>query len=106
MPTPSDTVKAPATARFDVLGVPVSAITMADALETIDAWIRDRSPHYVCVTGVHGVMESQHSDEMRLIHKGAGLVTPDGMPLVWVARLLRHSRVERVYGPDLLLACC
>ena len=62
MPTPSDTVSAPATARFDVLGVPVSAITMTDALDTIDAWIRDRSPHYVCVAGVHGVMECQHSD--------------------------------------------
>ena len=106
MPTPSDTGVAPATARFDVLGVPVSAITMADALETIDAWIRGRSPHYVCVTGVHGVMESQRDDELRRIHEGAGLVTPDGMPLVWMAHLLGHPRVERVYGPDLLLACC
>ena len=51
-------------------------------------------------------MESQRDDELRRIHETAGLVTPDGMPLVWIAHLLGHSHVERVYGPDLLLACC
>jgi N-acetylglucosaminyldiphosphoundecaprenol N-acetyl-beta-D-mannosaminyltransferase len=91
---------------FDVLGVPVSAIRMADAVATIDGWIRDRAPHYVCVTGVHGVMESQRDAELRAIHERAGLVTPDGMPLVWLAHLDGRSEVERAYGPDLLLACC
>jgi N-acetylglucosaminyldiphosphoundecaprenol N-acetyl-beta-D-mannosaminyltransferase len=90
----------------DVLGVPVSAITMAEALDTIDGWIRTRTPHYVCVTGVHGVMESQRDEEIRRIHRRAGLVTPDGMPLVWLAHLRGHRQVERVYGPDLMLAYC
>jgi N-acetylglucosaminyldiphosphoundecaprenol N-acetyl-beta-D-mannosaminyltransferase len=92
--------------RFDVLGVPVSAIDMAEALATIEAWIRARTPRYVCVTGVHGVMESQRDEGLRRIHAGAGLVTPDGMPLVWLAHLAGWSHVTRVYGPDLLLACC
>jgi len=33
-------------------------------------------------------------------------VTPDGMPLVWVAHLSGHPDVERVYGPDLMLEMC
>jgi len=92
--------------RVDVLGVGVSAIDMARALETIDGWIARREPHYVCVTGVHGVMESQRDDELRRIHNAAGLVTPDGMPLVWLSRLRGLRHVRRVYGPDLMLACC
>ncbi|OFW17197.1 MAG: glycosyl transferase [Acidobacteria bacterium RIFCSPLOWO2_12_FULL_67_14] len=92
--------------RFDVLGVPVSALTRAHALDTIDLWIRRRTPHYVCVTGVHGVMESQRDEELRKIHEMAGMVTPDGMPLVWLAHAKGLSSVERVYGPDLMLACC
>jgi N-acetylglucosaminyldiphosphoundecaprenol N-acetyl-beta-D-mannosaminyltransferase len=92
--------------RFDVLGVPVSAITMADAIAVIDGWIHDRTPHYVCVTGVHGVMESQRDRDLLQIHRRAGLVTPDGMPLVWLAHIDGRRRVERVYGPDLLLECC
>jgi N-acetylglucosaminyldiphosphoundecaprenol N-acetyl-beta-D-mannosaminyltransferase len=92
--------------RVNVLGVGVSAITMADALATIDRWIATRAPQYVCVTGVHGVMESQVDPSLRDIHNQAGLVTPDGMPLVWLSRLRGHHHVQRVYGPDLMLACC
>ena len=93
-------------ARVNVLGVGVSAITMADALATIDRWIATRVPQYVCVTGVHGVMESQADPSLRDIHNRAGLVTPDGMPLVWISWLRGHHHVQRVYGPDLMLACC
>ena len=42
--------------RVNVLGVGVSAITIADALTLIDRWIATGSNRYVCVTGVHGVM--------------------------------------------------
>ena len=92
--------------RVNVLGVGVSAITMADALATMDRWIATGVRRYVCVTGVHGVMESQADPSLRDIHNRAGLVTPDGMPLVWLSRLRGHQHVERVYGPDLMLACC
>jgi N-acetylglucosaminyldiphosphoundecaprenol N-acetyl-beta-D-mannosaminyltransferase len=90
----------------NVLGIGVSAIAMADALAWIDRWIARRAKQYICVTGVHGVMESQLDPALRVIHNRAGLVTPDGMPLVWISRLRGHRGVERVYGPDLMLACC
>jgi N-acetylglucosaminyldiphosphoundecaprenol N-acetyl-beta-D-mannosaminyltransferase len=92
--------------RANILGVGVSALNMAMALEIIEGWIERREPHYVCVTGVHGVMESQRDGELRRIHNRAGLVTPDGMPLVWLSRLQGFHHVERVYGPDLMLALC
>jgi N-acetylglucosaminyldiphosphoundecaprenol N-acetyl-beta-D-mannosaminyltransferase len=92
--------------RANILGVGVSAIDMAMALRAIEGWIVRREPHYICVTTVHGVMESQWDEELRRIHNAAGLVTPDGMPLVWLSRLMGFRRVERVYGPDLLLAVC
>ena len=92
--------------RANILGVGVSALNMAMALEIIEGWIERREPHYVCVTGVHGVMESQRDEELRRIHNRAGLVTPDGMPLVWLSRLQSFHHVERVYGPDLMLALC
>jgi N-acetylglucosaminyldiphosphoundecaprenol N-acetyl-beta-D-mannosaminyltransferase len=88
--------------RADILGVAVSAINLDDAIETINRWISERSRNYVCVTGVHGAMESRRDERLRRIHNEAGMVTPDGMPLVWFLRLLGKSRVERVYGPDLM----
>jgi len=92
--------------RTNILGVEVSAINIPMALHTIEAWIAQGDPHYVCVTGVHGVMESQRDEELRRIHNNAGLVTPDGMPLVWLSRLMGFRKVRRVYGPDLMLAVC
>lgn len=88
--------------RATVLGVNVSAIDMDDCVSTIDEWITTRRPHYVCITGVHGVIESQSDEELRRIHNAAGMVTPDGMPLVWMSRWLGHKRTSRVYGPALM----
>ena len=101
---PSGTIAPPE--RVNVLGVGVSAITMAQAVALIDAWVAADERQYVCVTGVHGVMESQSDPSLRTIHNSAGLVTPDGMPLVWLSRAWSGRPVERVYGPDLVLACC
>ena len=92
--------------RVDVLGVNVSAVTMDRTLEILDHWITTGMQRYVCVTGVHGVMESRRDETLRQIHNNAGLVTPDGMPLVWWSQLTGQRQTERVYGPDLLLSCC
>jgi N-acetylglucosaminyldiphosphoundecaprenol N-acetyl-beta-D-mannosaminyltransferase len=97
---------APAPPRVDVLGVGVSATTMAAALDLIEGWIARREPRYVCVSGMHGVMESQRDERLRQVHNSADLVTTDGMSLVWVCKLKGHRAVERVYGPDLMLALC
>ncbi len=48
-------------------------------------------------------MESRRDPELRAIHNRAGLVTADGMPLVWMSRLAGHRAASRVYGPDLML---
>src|SRR5258707_13433869 len=88
--------------RVDILGVGVSPINVVDAVATIEHWICERSHKYVCITGVHGVMESRRDVRLRLIHNDAGMVTPDGMPLVWLCRLSGRSHTERVYGPDLM----
>jgi len=105
-PAPGKETGSISVARTNILGVGVSAVNMTSALQVIDGWIADGDPHYVCVTGVHGVMESRRDDHVRAIHNAAGLVVPDGMPLVWLSRLGGHKHVERVYGPDLMLAVC
>jgi N-acetylglucosaminyldiphosphoundecaprenol N-acetyl-beta-D-mannosaminyltransferase len=75
---------------------------MADAAQEIETWISARSQNYVCIAGAHGVISSRDDPVLREIHNRAGLVTPDGMPLVWMSRALGHKRTERVYGPDLM----
>ena len=90
--------------RFNVLGVGIGQLNMELALAAIRDWVASRSRVYVCVCPVHSVMECRRSEEVRRVFNAAGMVTPDGMPLVWAARLRGQRGVERVYGPDLLLA--
>jgi N-acetylglucosaminyldiphosphoundecaprenol N-acetyl-beta-D-mannosaminyltransferase len=92
--------------RANVLGVTVSAISMTDAIYYSDYLLQSESQGYVCVTGVHGVMEAQYDERLRSILNASYLTTPDGMPTVWVGRLQGHSNIHRVSGPEFMLEMC
>jgi exopolysaccharide biosynthesis WecB/TagA/CpsF family protein len=92
--------------RVNVLGVGISAINMDTALEVIAGAIRRREKGYVCVTGVHGVMEAYDNEQVKKVLNEALLCTPDGMPMVWLSHIAGQKHVQRVYGPDLMLAVC
>jgi N-acetylglucosaminyldiphosphoundecaprenol N-acetyl-beta-D-mannosaminyltransferase len=79
-------------------------VTLDSAVEEVSGWVARGEHRYVCVTGVHGVMESQRDPQLLRIHNRSGLTTPDGMPMVWSARWAGRREVSRVYGPDLMLA--
>ncbi|MCX6945243.1 MAG: WecB/TagA/CpsF family glycosyltransferase [Opitutales bacterium] len=88
--------------RYNVLGVGVSALTLARARDLVLGARGARRLGYVCVTPVHAVCEAGRDPAFRQILNASYLTTPDGMPLVW----LGPRGVERVYVPDLLLAVC
>lgn len=96
----------PAAVRVNILGVGISAVNMPAAVDTIRGWITSGSRHYVCVTPVHSIMDCQRDDELRRIVNRSGMVTPDGMPVVWLCRLKGFRQVRRVYGPDLMQEMC
>lgn len=90
--------------RANVLGVGVHAIDMEAAVATIGNAIAARKKGYVCVTGVHGVMEAQRDASLRTVFSEALLVVPDGVPTVWMGHLQGLRRMGRIFGPDLMLA--
>jgi N-acetylglucosaminyldiphosphoundecaprenol N-acetyl-beta-D-mannosaminyltransferase len=92
--------------RFSVLGVQVSITNMQRAIDAADDLIRLGERGYICVTGVHGVMESQSDEELLEIHNSSFLTVPDGMPLVWLGKLTGFADMGRVYGPDFMIALC
>jgi len=92
---------------FAVLGVQVNAVQIPEAIERMEQWIETRQgSRYVAVTGMHGVSESRLDPALRTILNSAGMVVPDGMPLVWLGRLRGHRLRRRVYGPELMLEFC
>ena len=94
------------TKRVNVLGVGLSVLNLRTARDAIADAVRARRQGYICVTGVHGVMEAQDDAAFKKILNSAFLCTPDGMPMVWAGRLNGHREMRRVYGPDLMLDVC
>jgi N-acetylglucosaminyldiphosphoundecaprenol N-acetyl-beta-D-mannosaminyltransferase len=92
--------------RVNILGVGLSAINLQSALRSVETALARKTRGYVCVTGVHGVMEAQDDPAFRQILNRAFLNTPDGMPMVWMGRLHGFGSMNRVYGPDLMLLVC
>ena len=90
----------------NVLGINVSAIDLGTGVELADRWIAAENRGYICVTGVHGVMEAQSDPELRHILNNAFINAPDGMPMSWVGRLQGYRKMDRVFGPDFMASLC
>src|ERR1700687_1826818 len=68
-----------------VLGVRVDAVQIPEVVARMEEWIARREGcQYIAVTGMHGVAEAQHDGKFKDILNAAGLVVPDGYPLVWL----------------------
>ena len=92
--------------RANVLGVGVSAISMTQAVHYTDKLLKSEGHGYICVTGVHGIMEAQRDEQLRSILNDSFLCTPDGMPTVWVGHLQGFDNMTRVSGPEFMLEMC
>ena len=92
--------------RVNILGVGVSAVNMEMALRQTESLLDGGEQGYVCVTGVHGIMEAQSDNKFRDILNRSFITTPDGMPTVWLGRIHGFKRMSRVYGPDYMLGLC
>ena len=85
-----------------VIEVVYQSVTLDQARDLIVGAQGTRRRGYVCCGTAYGLVEAGRDPELRRAFNGSWFTTPDGMPLVW----LGPAGVERVYGPDLMLAVC
>lgn len=106
LPSPPVAVSRPASAadvrRVEVLGIPLALVDYDRTMDVMDGMVERGERGYVCAVPVHAVMVGQRDPEMRSALLGSTLAVPDGMPLVWAARLLGEGLENRVYGPELM----
>jgi N-acetylglucosaminyldiphosphoundecaprenol N-acetyl-beta-D-mannosaminyltransferase len=92
--------------RVDMLGVPLARINMEGALERIDQFIQDRSPHMVVTSDTPSIVRAHDDAEYQEIVRAADMVTADGRGVIWMARVLGLPVTERVSGVDLVERIC
>jgi N-acetylglucosaminyldiphosphoundecaprenol N-acetyl-beta-D-mannosaminyltransferase len=87
----------------NILGVHVEAVNMAQTLARIKRALQENAKGYVCMAGVHGIMEAQRDAEVGLAFADSMMTLPDGRPTVWVGRWQQHHGMQQVTGPSLML---
>ena len=86
-----------------ILDIPISNLGYDGVVNRIIKWGIAGERRYVGVCNVHSTTSSAWTPELREALVESDLNTADGMPLVWMQRLLGHSQASRVYGPTLML---
>lgn len=89
-----------------IIGLPVTALSFDSQTSLMLKWAKCFASKVVCIANVHMLVEAYRDPEFASVLQNADLVTPDGMPLVWMLRLMGASSQDRVAGLDVLLALC
>jgi N-acetylglucosaminyldiphosphoundecaprenol N-acetyl-beta-D-mannosaminyltransferase len=83
-----------------VLGLPIDAIDMSSVISQIEAAAEGKIPFLIATPNTNFLIESRRSREFRESILASDLCPPDGMPIVWISRLMGLPIKERVSGSD------
>jgi N-acetylglucosaminyldiphosphoundecaprenol N-acetyl-beta-D-mannosaminyltransferase len=89
-----------------IFGVPIADVTTTETIDVIDSLIRvgraRGRTHQIATVNVDFLVDALDDSTSRTILQHADLCLPDGMPVVWAARLLGMPIRQRVAGADLV----
>ena len=86
----------------EILGLPVHQLTMEEVLTLCEKHIVSRRQLLLGVVNAAKVVNAQKDPKLHQSLKQADLILADGMPIVWLSRLLGKALPERVAGIDLM----
>lgn len=92
--------------RIYILGSLVDKVDTKEALNRIDEFIAEGSPHHIITANAEIIYRGRQDKKLSRTLNKAHLVTADGSGVVWAARYLNEPVKERVTGIDLLHAIC
>ncbi len=90
----------------EAFGVKISPVSMQEALDKIEGFIAEGTPHHVLTSDANAILTSRDDPEYAAIMRRAALTTPDGFGVIWGARLLNLPIYERVTGVDMVTGIC
>jgi N-acetylglucosaminyldiphosphoundecaprenol N-acetyl-beta-D-mannosaminyltransferase len=86
---------------FGLFGIPVDAIEMDEAVRRLRFAAERKIPFFLSTANLNFLIASRHDTELRDSLLQSDLCTADGMPIVWIARLLGIPITSRVAGSDI-----
>ncbi len=86
---------------YCLAGLPFDAVDMADAVAKVRAAITSKTQCFLSTPNLNFLIASHKDPAFRDSVINSDLSVPDGMPLIWMARLLNIPLKERVAGSSL-----
>jgi N-acetylglucosaminyldiphosphoundecaprenol N-acetyl-beta-D-mannosaminyltransferase len=85
-----------------ILDLDVHHVTLDAVCERIEAFIRSGMPHQIATVNMDFVRIGRKDAAFRDAVNQADLAVPDGVPVIWLSRLLGTPLPERVTGVDIV----
>jgi N-acetylglucosaminyldiphosphoundecaprenol N-acetyl-beta-D-mannosaminyltransferase len=92
--------------RVDLGGVLIDQVDLGSAVDRIRGFLDSKRHNQIVTVNLDFVAISRRDDNFRETLNEADLAVADGMPLVWVSRLMGTPVPERITGNDLVDKCC
>jgi N-acetylglucosaminyldiphosphoundecaprenol N-acetyl-beta-D-mannosaminyltransferase len=89
---------------YCILGIPIDVIEMAEVVRRIEIAADGPSPFVISTPNLNFLVTSLKDPEFRESLLMSDLCTADGMPIVWIARLMGIPIKGRVAGSDIFPA--
>jgi N-acetylglucosaminyldiphosphoundecaprenol N-acetyl-beta-D-mannosaminyltransferase len=88
--------------RVSVAGAGFDLVTQAELVEAVGAAVRVGSGGTIVTANIDICHRISKDTASGAFVSSASYVVPDGMPLLWAARLARQPLIERITGADLI----
>lgn len=92
--------------RVVLFGIPFSHVSLDDLCTAIRTRVSSGKPGFVVTPNVDHVCRFHRDAAFRSVYANAFLIVPDGVPLLWSARLMRRPLREKLSGSDLVPEVC
>ena len=84
--------------KVKILNYLISPLKIKKFIENINFFILSKKKIYVCVSAVHGAVESIYNKKYKIAHNAAVIAVPDGRPIYWALKLLNCTDTDHLPG--------
>jgi N-acetylglucosaminyldiphosphoundecaprenol N-acetyl-beta-D-mannosaminyltransferase len=88
--------------KVNILGIPVSSLTMDELFSDWERVIQEGPKAQVCITPVNSILAARATARVQEIYKNADYVLCDGVPVKWASEFLGTPIKQRITGLDVL----
>ena len=88
--------------KVNILGTPVSSLTMDELFSDWESVIKAGKKTRVCITPVNSILAARATARVQEIYRNADYVLCDGVPVKWASEFLGNPIKERITGLNVL----